>query len=218
MTLYDRARQGDDAALSILAARNLPLVRALARRFPDREEAYQAGCVGLVKAIRGFRAERGFQFSTYAVPLILGEMRRTRQDPLGWRARAALNRARAYREAAVRQTGREPSACDVARAAGVDPAELALLMERDQPPLYDETGDLLSSLPDPRGDGWLTRLLIRDTIARLPRDDAWLLRQRFLLGRSQTQLARALHLSQSQLSRREKRARQNFCNAWTDGT
>ena len=218
MDRYQQARQGDAEALSALTRRHLPLVQALSRRFPDREDAFQAGCVGLVKAIRGFQEDRGCQFSTYAVPVILGEMRRARRDPLGWRSRAALNRARAFREQVVRETGREPTVADIARAAGIAREELALLLERDQPPLYDDSGDLLPSLPDPRGDQWMTRLLIRDTLERLPWEDQWLLRQRFLRGRSQAVLARALGLSQSQLSRREKRARQRFCQAWGNGT
>ena len=214
MGAYARAQQGDAEALRALTRRHLPLVQALSRRFADREDAFQQGCVGLVKAIRGFREEAGYQFSTYAVPVILGEMRRTRRDPLGWRRRAALRRAGAFREAQLRRTGQEPPLADIARAAGVEKAELMLLMEMDQPPVYDDTGELLAALPDPGGEKWLLRLMIRDTLERLPGEDTWLLRQRFVLGCSQTQLARALGVSQSQLSRREKRARQHFCQAW----
>ncbi len=214
MSQYTLAQQGDAEALAALTRRHLPLVHALSRRFPDREDAFQQGCLGLVKAIRGFREETGCQFSTYAVPVILGEMRRTRQDPLGWRSRAALRRARAFREDSLRCTGREPGMTEIARAAGVEPAELALLLERDRKPVYDASGDLLPSLPDPRGESWLLRLMIRDVMERLPGEETWLLRQRFLLGNSQTQLARTLGVSQSQLSRREKRARERFCRAW----
>ena len=217
MELFARARQGDPEALSALVRKNIPLVQALCGRFPDQEDAFQQGCVGLVKAIRGFREERGCRFSTYAVPVILGEMRRGRGRRFGWRTRAALNRARAYQAEFFRRTGHEPTAADTARYAGLEPAELVLLLERDQPPLYDGSGTLLAALADPLGERWMDRLFIRDILDRLPEDEARLLRQRFLLGKTQTQLARALGLSQSQLCRREQRARAHFRQAWEGG-
>ncbi len=216
MDLYEQAQQGDAEALSLLVRRHSPLVAALSRRFQGREDAFQQGCLGLVKAIRAFRPDRGFQFSTYAVPVILGEMRRSQSSPFGWRTRAALNRARRYAEDCLRTTGRSPTVQDMARHTGLEPAELMLLMEMDQPPQYDETGTLLPSIPDPQGDKWLIRFFIRDILDRLPREENWLLRQRFLLGRSQTQLARCLRLSQPRLSRREKQAQQHFRRAWEE--
>ena len=147
MDLIHLAQAGNEEALNQLVRAHMPLVQALSRRFSYCEDAFQQGCVGLVKAIRNFRPETGNQFSTYAVPVILGEMRRTRRDPLGWRRRAALRRAGAFREAQLRRTGQEPPLADIARAAGVEKAELMLLMEMDQPPVYDDTGELLAAMP-----------------------------------------------------------------------
>ena len=214
MTMYELARRGDPDALADLVRRHIHLVQALSRRFPGGEDAFQQGCLGLVKAIRGFREERGCAFSTYAVPVILGDMRRSREKRFGWRTQAALNRVRAYQAECLRRTGQTPSVSDAARNAGMDAAELMLLMERDQPVQYDETGALLASLPDPDGEGWLIRLFIRDILDRLPQDETWLLRQRFILGRSQTGLARRLGVAQCRLSRREKRARLHFRQEW----
>ena len=216
MNLYEQAQRGDADALSHLVRRHSALVAALSRRYRNREDAFQQGCLGLVKAIRAFQPDRGFQFSTYAVPVILGEMRRGQSSPFGWRTRGLLNRARRYAEDCLQTTGRSPTVQDMARHTGLEPAELMLLMELDQPPQYDETGALLPSIPDPRGEGWLIRFFIRDILDRLPTEENWLLRQRFLLGRSQTQLARYLRLSQPRLSRREKQARQHFRRAWEE--
>ena len=89
-----------------------------------------------------------------------------------------------------------------------------LLEERSQPPVHDETGDLLSSLPDPRGEDFLLRLCISDILDRLPRIEGWLLRERFIRLRTQQEIARRLHTRQYSVSRLEKRARQRFIREW----
>lgn len=216
MSLYAQAQAGDPDALSALVRRHMPLVQALSRRFPGREDAFQQGCVGLVAAIRRYREDQGCAFSTYAVPVILGEMRRSAAREMGWRTRAALKRARDYQEQELRQRGRLPPIRETAARAGLAPEELALLLEMEKGPVYDAAGTLLASLPDPGGERWLVRFCIRDILARMPREESWLLHQRFLLGRTQTELAQALQMPQSRLSRREKRARAHFQQAWQE--
>ncbi|MBQ9262804.1 MAG: sigma-70 family RNA polymerase sigma factor [Clostridia bacterium] len=216
MSAYALAQAGDTDALAALVRRHIPLVQALSRRFSYSEDAFQQGCMGLVKAIRRYRENSGYQFSTYAVPVILGEMRRCLSPSLGWRSRAALNRAKQYQDLIVRQTGREPSIQETAQKAGIAPEELALLLERDQPPMPDESGTLLSSLPDPNGERWLTRLFIRDILFRMESEESSLIVQRFILGRSQKDIARRLRLHQATISRKEKSARMHFRSAWFD--
>ncbi len=216
MGVYALAQAGDSQALAALVRHHIPLVQALCRRFSYCEDAFQQGCMGLVQAIRRFREDSGCCFSTYAVPVILGEMRRAFSHQLGWRARAALKKARACREERLRLMGREPTIQEMAVAAGVDAAEMMLLLERDQPAVYDMTGTLLSSLPDPRSEGWLTRLFIRDILARMPMREAWIIRQRFFLGHSQGEIALALGANQSTVSRLEKKAREAFRAAWRE--
>ena len=214
MSEYARARAGDAEALSALVRRHIPLVQGLCGRFSHSEDAFQMGCIGLVKAIRGYGEESGYAFSTYAVPVILGEMRRAFSHALGWRARAAVKRARDYEEETLRRTGRRPTVQAAAEQSGVRPEELMLLLERDQPPIYDETGALLSSLPDPRGEDFITRLLIRDILARMPETESWLIRQRFMRFRTQSEIARFLGAGQPRVSRMEKRARLHFIREW----
>lgn len=215
MGAYSLAQAGDTDALAALVRQHIPLVQALARRFSYCEDAFQQGCMGLVSAIRGFREEMGRQFSSYAVPWILGEMRRGLSHTLGWRARAALKRAIEYQRC-QQQMGREPTISQMADAAGIPREELILLMERAQSAVPDETGTLLASVPDPRGEGWLLRLCIRDILNRMPWEESWLLFQRFIRGATQQQLAHRLHTTQSRISRKEKQARLRFQRAWTE--
>ena len=214
MTDFARAQAGDPDALAALVRRHIPLVQALCGRFSYSQDAFQWGCVGLVKAIRRYREDAGFQFSTYAVPVILGEMRKAQSHALGWRSRAALKKAREYEEEVLRATGRRPRAADMAARAGVTPEELMLLLERDQPPVYDETGAVLSSLPDPRSQDFITRFLIRDILDRLPHEEKWIIRQRFIFFRTQQDIAAALGTTQSTVSRLEKKARNSFIAEW----
>ena len=214
MSLYSLAQAGDPDALAALVRQHIPLVQALCRRFSWNEDAFQQGCLGLVKAIRGYREDSGNQFSTYAVPVILGEMRRAYCHTLGWRSRAALNRAKAYQEQRLRLTGENPPIQEIAAQAGIGPEELALLIEQEKGPVYDETGAFFSSLPDPMGENWLLRFCILDALSRLPKEESWLIRQRYVADRSQKELAKTLDTTQSTVSRWEKTARKHFIQAW----
>ena len=198
------------------------LVRLCMRRFAGRglnpEELYQQGCLGLMAALRRFDPDRGTRFSTYAVPLILTEMKRyadlctpvrVPRDALRLRARMLTIRASLQCE-----LGREPSADELAARAGLSPAELceALAAQEacaaasmdaplapDGPPRHELLAD--------RGGGFVSYLMLVDVIARLPRPLGSVLRLRCLAGLSQSETAHALGMSQSAVSRAEARAR-----------
>ena len=142
-------------------------------------------------------------------------MRRSIAHTLGWRARASLKKALEFQRR-QQQAGREAAISEMSRAAGVSREELILLMEQAQQAVPDETGKLIASQPDPGGESWLLRLCIRDILERMPLEESWLLAQRFIRGRSQQQLAKGLHTSQSHISRQEKQARMRFCQAWLE--
>lgn len=214
MDEYLLAQAGDAGALSVLIRRHSPLVKALCGRFRDcREDAFQWGCIGLVRAIRGFDPRKGFRFSTYAVPVILGEMQRARDQSVSWREAKKLRALRAYLSAQGENT---PDAEAVSRALGMDKAEVVLLLERLQPPVEDTDGSLWSRVPDPQGERWMTRLLIRDILERMEQSETWLLCQRFIRCMSQKDVSRLLGVDASRVSRREKSARRHFIQAWTD--
>ncbi len=226
-----RAQAGEKAVLEDLARRNLPLVRAVLRRFSawhrDQEELYQQGCMGLVKAIRRFDPGLGMQFSTYAVPVILGEVRRLLRDD------SPVHIARTDREkaASVRKTVRllrqtlkkEPTLTEIARAMRMDGAELVFLMESGRQPVsLDDSpsdGRALSwgeILRDPRSDRWMERFFLRDLIARLPKREQWLLYFRYAAEKTQAETAHLLRMTQVQVSRLEARVRVILREQWND--
>lgn len=231
--LIARAQAGDKGALEDMVRLNLPLVKSLLRRFSawdrDQEELYQQGLMGLVKAVRRFDLNAGVQFSTYAVPVILGEIRRFLRDdsPVhlgrGGRERAVLALRAEKRLRLILH--REPTLPEIAAALRMPPAELVLLMETGRRPVsLDSSPDPYAPRPllwgdilrDPRGDAWMDRMLMRDLISRLPKAEQWLLYLRFAADKTQAETASLLHMTQVQVSRLEARIRLSLREQWID--
>ncbi len=211
------AQAGDAAAMALLAKENLGLVRAAMRRFSgvDEQELYQAGCLGLVEAIRRFDVTRGVAFSTYAVPYILGEMRRYVRDNrsvhVSRSLQATARNAHRAAEALRISMGREPTLVEIAREIAVAPEELAMALSSQAAPLsldapMGEDGDtnLSETLGDERQEVAFERTLVRGMLERCRERERALLLLRYFRGLSQEDTARALGLSQSQVSRLEK--------------
>ncbi|MBQ6165266.1 MAG: sigma-70 family RNA polymerase sigma factor [Clostridia bacterium] len=199
-----------------LIKENMGLVHACARRFIGRGAEYDdltgAGSVGLVKAARGFDPSRGFAFSTYAVPLILGEIRRVFRDggavKLGRtskeKALALLKTADALRE----RLQREPTVGELAAAAGTEPAETAALLSAMLPPvsLTDPEGTGENDIPVESGEERvLEKIMLFTALGQLSGEDRALVRLRYFENLTQTEAGRRLGLTQVQVSRREKR-------------
>lgn len=219
----------EDRRYAETAEDHLPLVRMLCRRFAplnrEREELYQQGCVGLMKALNHFDPTMGVKFSTYAVPVILGEMRALtrvnapchipRQDR---ELRARVRRA----EALLRQENdREPTVTELAQALRMEPAELTLAMEEIatvplDAPLNGSTHSVAELIPDPQGENWLNKLLLRDLLERLPMRERKLLYLRWRQGLTQAETARALGMTQVQVSRTEMRLKSQLRRQWLD--
>lgn len=199
--------------------RNLGLVHACARRFTGRgieyDDLYQAGCLGLIKATDGFEPERGLQFSTYAVPLILGEMRRLFREGGAVKVSRSLRelslRAAHARERLLLACGREPTVEELAAELGVEPAEAAEAIAAGLPPVSlvigDEEGEERTlELPSPSPEEQITdRLAVNQLLERLEPRDRLLLRLRYLAHQTQQATALRLGMTQVQVSRREKR-------------
>ncbi len=220
-----QARAAGKQAVALLAEQHLPLVAALVKRFPwngrEREELYQQGCVGLMKALVRYDPDYGTAFSTYAASMILGEMRMLS------RIDAPLHIPRYERELRIRVRksekmlhsvlGREPTIQELATALRMDPAELMLVMDQIQVVSLDQHSpsgrhsfhDLL-----PADDNWMDRLMLRDMISRLPKDDQKLLLLRYRMGKTQTEAAAVLGISQVQVSRRESAIKASLRNNW----
>ncbi len=200
---------------------NLGLVRFVCRKFRNRgldmEDIFQAGCLGLCKAAEGFKEELGFQFSTYAVPLILGEIQRyIRSDTQVHMSRAAREKQTRLQEKArelSQSYGREASLTEAAKAAGMQPEEALLLLESARPAqsleevLFEEGTKKAAQLSDGRDESGslLDRLLCRQLLNTLSSTERLLIIMRYFQGKNQTQAGERLGLSQVQVSRLEKR-------------
>ena len=208
------ARQHGQDALQALAETQLPLVRALAWRFPSgrlsKEELYQQGVIGLMKALRGFDPTRGTAFSTYAAAFILGEMRQLCRDStllrIPRREMEQRQRIRQAEEAMLLQLGRSPTMQELAAALHMDAADLMLHMEEVRFTSTDAESPGGTSLADLLSDpeDWQRRLELRDILARLPEMDRRLILLRHRQGLTQTQTGARLGMTQMQVSRRER--------------
>lgn len=192
------------------------LVRALVPRFLGRgieyDDLFQAGCVGLMKAAAHFDPDRGYQFSTYAVPVILGEMRRLFRDGGTVKVSRGLRelslKAVRTAERIAMETGSEPTVSELAAELGVSPEKCAEALNAGMPPvsLTREEDDGENDIPVASHEEKISdRLALRQVMAALPDDDRRLLQYRYYGNKTQVETAKALGISQVQVSRREKK-------------
>ncbi len=220
------ARLEGREAMQALAENHLPLVAAMVRRFPggwrEKEELYQQGCVGLMKAIARYDPCVGAAFSTYASAMILGEMRMlTRLEApvhVPRRDRELRSRIRRAQSTLTASLGREPTIQELSSLLRVDPSELVLSMEEISVTSMDAPNERGSSFADilPDSDDWMNRILLKDLITRLPQQDRQLLLLRFRFGLSQAETARRLGMTQVQVSRREMLLKAQLRQEWQD--
>ena len=194
---------------------NLPLVHKLANRFRGRgveyEELYAAGCVGLVKAVDRFEPERGLCFSTYAVPVILGEIRRLFRDGGSVKISRSLKEL-SVKAARVRDqlsANGEPRISDIAQALGVTPEEAAEALCAGIPPVsLDHGGEDGEPLPVPSASGedaLIDRLALRQCLSELSVEDREIIMLRYFRRKTQCETAQILGMTQVMVSRRERK-------------
>jgi RNA polymerase sporulation-specific sigma factor len=224
--LIFRAQHGDFLAKEKLAENNFALVHSIVRRFAelghDREDLFQVGCIGLLKAIDKFNSEYEVSFSTYAVPLILGEIRRYLRDdrPVGisrgLRERAILIERR--RRELRQKLGREPELQLLASDCNLQPEQVLTATEAMRPLISisdllqggrndrERSEDTISVLSVDDSEQMVERLNMAKMLEELPERLAHILRGRYFEEKTQAALAQELHLSQVQISRLEKKA------------
>ena len=202
---------------------NMGLVHACAKRFRGRgieyDDLVQAGCLGLVKAVDHFDEGRGLQFSTYAVPVILGEMRRLFRDGGAIKVGRALKElslkaARACNEFSLRE-GRQPTISELAEQLGVEPAEASQALGASQQSLSlsadEENGGGQIDVPTEAPEEKISELIaLKQVVGELDPRDRSLIVMRFFKSRTQTQTAEVLGMTQVQVSRREKKILQEL--------
>lgn len=210
------SQKAETLAVQKAVEENIGLVRMCARRFMGRgveyDDLFQAGCVGLIKAAENFDGERGVKFSTYAVPVILGEVRRLFRDGGAIRvSRGMMELARRAREAeeAIRlEIGRNPTVAEIAGRVGVSPEKAALALGVSKTPLSltgGEDGEQLEIPVEAPEERMTERLTLCQILKTLEERDGKLIRYRYFQGKTQTETAVLLGMTQVQVSRREKK-------------
>lgn len=223
--LLRKAKQGDGQARERLINCNLRLVFNLVRRFENRgyelEDLFQIGTIGLMKAIDKFDLTFDVKFSTYAVPMIVGEIRRFLRDDNPIKVSRSLKKT-AYdinrkREELTKELGREPTINEVAQAVDLQIDEVISALEAIQTPtsihdtLYQDDGDpifLIDQLKSDKEDegSWFDRIALKELLIKLPEKHRKVILLRFFHDKTQTQVAEIIGLSQVQVSRIERQA------------
>ena len=218
--LLEAAQRGDQEACDQMIRENAGLIWSIVRRYYGRgaepEDLYQLGCMGFLKAIRGFDLCYGTQFSTYAVPKIAGEIRRFLRDDgavkVGRSLREQALTVLSARERLSHSLGREPTVSELSEETGYTPEEIATAELAAAVPesLQQETGEgltLESTLHDgSSGEDLVEKIALRSAIETLPENEKKTILLRFYKGLTQAQTARVLQVSQVQVSRLERRA------------
>ena len=218
-------RAGDKAARRTLIVGNLRLVLSIIQRFSARRESFddlfQVGCIGLVKAVDNFNVEMDVKFSTYAVPMIIGEIRRYLRDNSPIRVSRSMRdlayRSLGVREEILRRENREASSEEIAKALGEDAAAVSRAMEAIVEPLslyesvYSDGEDsvfVIDQLSDAEEteDGWIEDITLREALGKLGERERLIITRRFYAGRTQMEIAEEIGISQAQVSRLEKSA------------
>ena len=229
LELLRAAQEGDQAACEAFVKENRGLIWSVVKRYQGRgveaDDLYQLGCLGFLKAIRGFDFSYGLCFSTYAVPKIAGEIRRFLRDSGPVKVgRVLRERAAALytlRERLRQELGREPALSELSEAAGVPAEEIARIELATGAPesLQQESADglALEGLlgTDAPEEGIVERLALREAIDKLPEKERMTILLRYFKGLTQEQAARILHVSQVQVSRLERRGIARLRNAFS---
>ncbi len=222
---YEKINAGDKQAREDFIRGNLRLVLSIVQRFALRgenmDDLFQVGCVGLIKAVDRFDVSLGLRFSTYAVPMVIGELKRYLRDGSPIRVSRSV-RDLAYRAFQAKQEfikahGQEPTIEQLASKMKIEAAERSYALGAVQEPVslfepvYQDGGDALSlmdSLSDEKNsdESWLTRVALKDSIEKLPPREKNILRLRYFEGKTQMQVAGEIGISQAQVSRLERSA------------
>lgn len=219
LTLLDRAQNGDNDACQQVLTENVGLIWSIVKRYSgcgvDTDDLYQLGCIGFIKAVKGFDLTYGTQFSTYAVPKIAGEIRRFLRDDGSVKVGRSLRekgQTLFYTRERLRHTlGREPQLSELAQETGMTVEEVAAVELANGPleSLQQETIDgltLESTLgTDSPEEGMVERIALREAIDSLPERERITILLRFFRGMTQEQTARILKVSQVQVSRLERK-------------
>ena len=222
--LLDRSHHGDKDARDKLICGNLRLVLSVIQRFTSRgenpDDLFQVGCIGLIKAIDNFDPSHEVMFSTYGVPMISGEVKRFLRDNNAVRVSRSMRdtayRAMQIKEQLTNENGKEPNITEIAKRMELPPEDVVIALESIvEPvslyePVFSDGGDTIYIMDQVKGgttDGdWLGEIAMREAIRDLTDRERKILSMRFIDGKTQTEVAGEIGISQAQVSRLEKGA------------
>ncbi len=224
MELLHRVKEGDNKARDELISGNLRLVLSVIQRFTNRgenlDDLFQVGCIGLIKAIDHFDISQGVRFSTYGVPMIIGEIRRYLRDNNSIRVSRSLRdtayKAMQVKERMTAQNNREPTIDEIAKELNIPREDVVLALESIvEPvslyePVFSDGGDtiyVMDQVGDNNDDSnWLDEIALKEAIKDLNDREKRILSMRFFQGKTQMEVASEIGISQAQVSRLEKAA------------
>lgn len=222
--LLKKAHNGDKKARDELVKGNLRLVLSVVQRFANRgenmDDLFQVGVIGLIKAIDNFNLELDVKFSTYAVPMCIGEIRRYLRDDNSIRVSRSMRdtayKAMQVKEKLINKTNREPTIEEIAKELDMKKSDVVLALEAIvdpvslYEPVYSDGGDtiyVMDQVGDNSSDSdWIDEIMIRDEIEKLDDRERNIMYMRFMQGKTQMEVAKEVGISQAQVSRLEKNA------------
>lgn len=220
--LLKKVRAGDNESRNMLINGNLRLVLSVVQRFSGRgenpDDLFQVGCIGLIKSIDNFDVTQNVKFSTYAVPMIIGEIRRYLRDNNSVRVSRSIKdtayKAMQAKERLMNATQREPTVGEIAKELDLPEAEVVIALESIvdpvslYEPVYSDSGDavyVLDQIGDKNDDvNWLGEISLKDSIKELSERERTILTLRFMQGKTQMEVSEEIGISQAQVSRLEK--------------
>ena len=229
--LIKKAQSGDEEAKLILVKNHMDLVWSVVHKFGhlevEKDDLFQIGCVGLIKAIDNFDTTLNVKFSTYAVPMISGELKRFLRDNTAIRVSRSIKdtayKAIYCRENIIKSTNKEPTIGEIAEHIGATEEQVTYALDAIQSPVslydpvYDQGGDTLyvmDQISDKKNkeENWVEDIVLREALDGLNERERKIIDMRFFYGKTQMEIADEIGISQAQVSRLEKNAIKNMKN------
>ncbi len=221
LQLIERAKDGDETAKTALVTENMPLIKSIVKRYGnvhvEYEDLMQLGAMGLIKAVNNFDSAYNVKFSTYAVPMIAGEIKRFIRDDGAVKVSRALKtlsvKMHAYIDEYIQTNGESPSLDKLSEVFGVDKQEIVFAMDSNKYPLsiyekFDDesSGSIIDRLPAKgSGDELIDNILLKKLLAELPEREKTVIKLRYYKDMTQSEVAKVLGVSQVQISRIESK-------------
>lgn len=222
MCLIEQAQNGSEKAFSTLVTENTPLLKSIIRRYLGKhieyDDLFQIAAIGLIKAVKNFSKDYSVRFSTYAVPMILGEIKRYMRDEGYLKVSRSLKtlsgKITKYIEERIKQDGTNPTIDEIAQHFGIEQTEIVFALDATRLPvsLYETTNDadgkqteLIEHIPTEEDKNMIQRVMLKDMLSRLPIREQKIVILRYFRDMTQSEIAKQMGVSQVQISRLENK-------------